>query len=163
MFANLKASLAPLILRWGLAAIFLYNGFLKISFTGAAGWTDSLPAGLQFVIAWGEVCGGAALLFGLLSRLVALWFAVTMIGAIIVVTGPQDFVHVGVYYGVSPYRWEVGYEFNFALIAMSAALIVLGSGTWSVDHLLFHSWQRRADSPAAPAAPPGTFQGASHP
>ena len=34
MFPNLKASLAPFVLRVGVASIFLYHGYLKLTFNG---------------------------------------------------------------------------------------------------------------------------------
>jgi len=159
MFSNLKMSLAPLILRLGLAAILLYHGFLEISYRGdRKGWVVDLPSWLQEVVAWGNVVAGLLLVGGLLSRLAGLWGTITQIGAILIVTGKQDFVTVGNLVGSKPppYRWLVGYEFNFALIVMSCALIVLGSGKWSIDSLLFRG---RKGGPAVPASAGATPAG----
>ncbi len=148
MFANLKMSLAPLILRLGLAFIFLYHGFLKANLRSGAGWDEQLPTWLQLVVAWGEIVGGLLLLAGLLARVAALGFVIAQIGAIVTVTGERSFVHLRGHFGRAvdegSYRWEVGYEYNFALIAMSLTLIVLGSGHWSLDYLLFHGRKKQA-------------------
>jgi putative oxidoreductase len=152
MFPNLKTSLAPMVLRLGLASIFLYHGFLEITFRGSAGWSPELPVWFQKLVSWGNIVGGFALILGALTRAWALWFIAIMMGAIITVNGAQQFVHV-VHYTLhreSPYRWEAGYEYNFAIIVICLALVVLGSGRWSVDFLIFH----RRKATAAPAATP---------
>jgi putative oxidoreductase len=167
MFPNLKASLAPFILRVGLAGIFLYHGFLKVSLHAGTNWSETLAPWLQVAVAWGEVLGGLLLLVGLLSRLATVWLTVTQIGAIVMITGERSFVHLRGIYGrpadAGSYRWEVGYEYNFALIAMCCTLLVLGSGRWSVDYLLFHRGKRTAPAPGLPAEPVGTVLPASPP
>jgi putative oxidoreductase len=151
MFQNLKTSLAPFILRIGLAAVFLYHGILKILMNGGTDWSDTLPTWFQVVVAWVEVAAGAAIAIGLLSRLAALGITTLMMGAILTTTGHRDFVHIGTHYfpgkHLDRYRFEVGYEYNFVLIAMSLTLIVLGSGKWSVDYFLFNR-KKRTPAPA---------------
>ena len=152
MFQNLKYSLAPFILRIGLAAVFLYHGTLKIA-QGGMGWSESLHIWFQTIVAWSEFIGGLAIAIGLLSRLAALGITSLMIGAIFTMTGHRDFVHIGTLYSpgkhMDAYRWEVGYEYNFVLIAMSLALMILGSGTWSVDYLLFSRKKRTSQAAAS--------------
>jgi uncharacterized membrane protein YphA (DoxX/SURF4 family) len=153
MFPNLKASLAPLILRLGLASIFIYHGYLEISYRGGSGWSPDLPVWFQMLVSWGNVVGGAALALGLLTRFFALWFTAIMVGAIVSVTGARQFVHVAHYISQreTQYRWEVGYEYNFAIIVICLALVVLGSGVWSLDRRLFH---RRQATPTPRAVTP---------
>ena len=139
MFPNLKPSLAPLILRLGLASIFLYHGYLEYNFHTESGWSPEFPVWFQGLVTWGNIVGAIALVLGLLTRFFALWFAGMMVGAIYFVTGAREFVHVQhLQTQQSLYRWEVGYEYNFTIIVICLALIVLGSGLWSLDHLLFH-------------------------
>src|SRR5580704_1889437 len=85
MFPNLKTSLAPFVLRLGLAAVFLYHGALKLM-QGGTGWSESLPAWFQVTVAWIEFIAGAAIAIGLLSRLAALGIMSLMVGAILTVT-----------------------------------------------------------------------------
>ena len=177
MFANAPArdTLAPLILRLALAAIFIYHGLGKITHKendlGAAWattlWRDAgkppesvlaklnklpgetpekvaevqeklkaiylkdqteMPPALQFTaaqfaVAWGELLGGIALLFGFLTRLAALGLVVIQMGAIDTVTGARGF----------SFAEGGGYEYNIALLAMCVALLFLGGGTLAVD------------------------------
>ncbi|MCI0681075.1 MAG: DoxX family protein [Gemmataceae bacterium] len=135
---------AALILRLMLASIFIAQGSLKLlHFDGGASWYgggDPLPAGLQVAVAWGELACGAALALGLLTRLAALGIIAIMIGAIYKVTWKLDFASVSAI-GAEDTRGfmvhEVGYEYNYAIIAMCAALIVMGAGCVSIDRLLF--------------------------
>src|SRR5205814_5818887 len=127
------------------ASIVIFHGYLKIITEGGTGWSPDLPNAAQVAIAWAELIGGVAVGLGLFSRLFALVFAVIMLGAILTVTGQRDFVYLS-YYAVEikGYRWSrVGYEYNFAIIVMSLALLILGSGHWSLDYCIFHAWRKR--------------------
>jgi putative oxidoreductase len=168
-----KWNVVALILRAGLAAIFLYHGLDKITkgdggtawvdqmYASKAEYTDSrpkeerykpvhLPAGLTFsgtqlAVAWGEFLGGLALAVGLLTRVAALGLIIIQVGAICVVTAPRGF------------RFEKGggYEYNLALLAMCLALLIMGAGAWSVDHLLARRRMKpreQATTTALPAA-----------
>jgi uncharacterized membrane protein YphA (DoxX/SURF4 family) len=99
------------------------------------------------VVTCGELGCGMLLFVGLLTRLAALWAAVAMVGAIITVTGVRDFVDIEQTFRTGPYRFGTGYEYNFALIVISCALIVLGSGQWSVDYHIFHRRKGRQSVP----------------
>jgi uncharacterized membrane protein YphA (DoxX/SURF4 family) len=92
-----------------------------------------LHAGAQIAIAWGELLGGTALLLGAFTRLAALGMIIIQGGAILLVTGPRGFSYLG----------GGGYEFNVALVAMCVVLLILGPGTWAVDHYL-PSWRKKA-------------------
>lgn len=131
MFMDLlRNHIAPLILRLGLAAIFLYHGWDKVSQGGGTKWAgESYPPYVQFPVAWGEFLGGIALAVGFLSRFAAAGIIVIMVGAIVQVHGAKGFSLA-----------EGGFEYNFALIVMSAAVILLGSGAFSLDYMM---WRRR--------------------
>jgi len=153
-----RSDLAALILRLGLAAIFLVRGGIKVIY-GAGEWAgEDLTANVQAAVAWGEVLVGGALLIGLFSRLAAVGAIVIMVGAIILVTGRLDFVRLGMVgsqqEGIGP-SLRVGYEYNVTIIVMSLAILLLGSGLFSVDALLR---RRKAaavaqEAPAEPALP----------
>ena len=128
--AMAKNTLVPLILRLGLAVIFIYHGMGKIQKEGAefgAAWMkgdDAQPAIVQMLVAWGELIGGIALALGFLTRFAAIGIALIMAGAIWTVHGPKGF---GLQHG--------GYEYNFAILVMCAAVFLLGGGTLAVDRV----------------------------
>jgi uncharacterized membrane protein YphA (DoxX/SURF4 family) len=99
-------------------------------------------AAAQLAVAWGELLGGIALLLGLLTRVATVGLIIIQLGAIWTVTGFLGFAGLQ----------GVGYEYNVALIAMCAAVFLLGGGAWSLDRLI----QKRAKAPQAqqPAAVP---------
>jgi len=68
-----------------------------------------------------EFFGGIALLVGFLTRLLGVAFALDMLGAILLVQLKKGFS---------------GYEFEFLLLAASAALFLTGAGRFSVDAFL---------------------------
>ena len=159
MLQPLKTSLAPLILRFGLAAIFLFHGYLKIGAGHTTEWNPGMNPTLQAVIAWGEFVCGIALFFGLFTRIAALWIAAEMFGAIALVTGDRGFLRIGE--GVQGPEYTafnfkmVGFEYNFAIIVICATLLILGGGGLSLDYFL---WGRRKDAVKAtvqPLASPG--------
>ena len=130
MFESLaKNTLVPLLLRFCLAVIFIVHGLEKVNpdMGWGARWGDQMPdpppAVLQLAVAWGELIGGLAMALGLLTRVAALGITIIMIGAIITATGHRGF--------------SQGYEYNFAIIVMCAALIIVGPGSFSVDNIFF--------------------------
>jgi putative oxidoreductase len=139
-----KADLAALLLRLGLAVIFIYHGLDKI--TGSQNdWGTSwawrlwlarpdvqpgeevpwvmFPA-VQMLVAYAELLGGVALLIGLFSRVAAIAMIIVQLGAVWLVTYARGFAGVG------------GYEYNVALIVMCLAVLVLGDGALAVDKLI---------------------------
>jgi uncharacterized membrane protein YphA (DoxX/SURF4 family) len=100
--------------------------------------------GAQFLVAWGELLGGVAMLLGFLTRWAGLGLVIIQIGAIATVTWAKGFSAGG----------GAGYEYNVALIGMCLGLMLTGGGTVSLDQLLFA--RRRTPSPQQqqPAAPP---------
>jgi putative oxidoreductase len=145
-----KPDAASLVLRLGLGAIFIFHGFLKIAY-GSTIWNPDLPAWLQVAVAWGETIAGVAFLAGFLSRLAALGIIVIMVGAITSVTGKLDYVPMENnpdWNGVN--LVATGYEYNVAIIVMCVAVILLGSGMVSLDHILFG----RKKAPTGQAVPP---------
>jgi putative oxidoreductase len=162
--------MVALILRVGLAVIFLFHGQDKIVKGDAgANWvnqmyarqpvaTEAMPedqrgqtvqvptsltfAGTQLAVAWGEFLGGLALALGLLTRVAALGLIIIQIGAICLVTYPRGFL----------FERGGGYEYNLALVAMCLALLILGPGLWSVD--AFVTRGRRKAGVETAAAPP---------
>jgi len=132
MFDNVaKNTLAPLILRLTLAAIFIYHGQTLVNkdTEWGAKWLPpemKQPPAAQMAAAWGQLVGGVALALGLLTRLAAL-------GLIAVMAGP-----------IALFHWEHGfdirnhgYEYNVAIIAMCLVLVLTGPGKVALDHVFF--------------------------
>jgi putative oxidoreductase len=128
----LKGTLGPLVLRIGLAVIFIYHGLGKVNAdtNWGSAWNPGLPPYQQVAVAWGELLGGAALAVGFLTRLAALGIIAIMAGAIYTVHGQNGFALVN-----PSQPGKLGFEYNFALIVMSLALVLLGGGTLAVDRI----------------------------
>jgi putative oxidoreductase len=133
MFNNLvTASLVPLVLRLGLAVVFIYHGLEKVTgpetrlgLAWASKMKDPPAAPVQAAVAWGELLGGVAVAVGFLTRLAAAGLAAIMVGAIVTVHGPHGFsLAAG------------GFEYNFVLLVVCAALILAGPGTFAVDRFV---------------------------
>jgi putative oxidoreductase len=112
---------------------------------------EAPPAIVQMLVAWGELVGGIALAVGFLTRLAALGIAVIMAGAIATVHGQNGFgmINPGGFVNglIDPANAnqvrdglydlsKTGFEYNFALIVMCAAVILLGGGTLAADRIL---------------------------
>lgn len=130
-----KNSLVPLVLRLGLAVIFIYHGLGKVGAESnfGAGWArvpagqETIPTAMQLAVAWGEMIGGVALAAGFLTRWAALGIALIMVGAIATVHGKNGFPLV---LEGTP---NMGYEYNFAILVICAAVMLLGGGSLAVD------------------------------
>jgi putative oxidoreductase len=149
-----------LLLRLALGIIFTYHGLAKITppnNAGGAAWAVSfwdkrpepVPEALtyaipQLAVAWGELAGGIALLLGLLTRLAALGMIVIQVGAVVLVTFSRGFTAA---------QGSAGYEYNFALIIMSLAVLVLGGSICSVDQMVKRQ-RRRSAAAGAPRPEP---------
>lgn len=129
--------LGSFLLRIGLAIIFITHGYLKLVQDYGRTWNTALTPETQMAVAWGEMVCGCALLIGLLSRLAAAGLAVIMIGAIRLQTGHLDFIYTNFRPANDRGLTPTGAEYNFALIVMCLAVVAIGSGTFSVDRLLF--------------------------
>lgn len=115
--------LALLLLRLGVGVIFIVAGWGKL--TGIEGTQDffgnvGIPlAGLMaWVVAIVEFVGGIMVLAGYRIRIAALLLALVMVGAIVFVKFAQGF---------GPMRIDL------ALLLMSLALYLQGSGSYSLD------------------------------
>ena len=154
-----KVDLAALLLRLGLAGVFLFHGLDKVlNHAGGTTWLIDLlkevnnnpPGGAengalllttQVVVAWGEVLGGAALLLGLFTRPAAVALAVLQGGA----------VALSLLEGVGNDK-RGAVDFNLALIVACVVLVVLGAARYSVDNYIKRMRRAKAAAPA-PAEP----------
>jgi putative oxidoreductase len=127
-----KNTLVPLVLRAGLAAIFIYHGIEKVGHNGGVGWSGpmDLPVYQELLVAWGELIGGIAMVLGLLTRLAALGLATIMTGAIVNYHGANGFALID-----PSNPGAIGYEYNFAVLVICAAVILLGPGKLAADRI----------------------------
>jgi putative oxidoreductase len=163
MFKQLsRLDVTSLVLRWGLAVIFITRGVLKLRHGWGTAWeVGVLPASTQAVVAWGELLGGAALALGLLSRVAAVGLGLLMaVGGYVVYYQTGDKFAGPVWGGDTPVgdSLSVGPEYNFALFALCLGVVILGGGLLSLDHYLAPLWKRCAARTAirphgAPALP----------
>ena len=119
-----RYTLVPLLLRAGLAVVFIYHGLDLVSKEGGTAWNKELPMASQVAVAWGQLIGGIALAVGFLTRLAALGIAIIMGGAIATVHWPHGFNNM-----------DHGYEYNFVLIVVCVAVMLLGPGNLAVDRV----------------------------
>lgn len=123
------------IVRLVLGIIFFMHGAQKVlGWFGGQGlsatiqmMSANLPVILAYMVAFGELLGGIALIVGFLSRLAAAGIFIIMAGAIITIHGKVGF------FLMMPGREGVGYEYNLALIAMSLAVVIGGGGCLALD------------------------------
>jgi putative oxidoreductase len=130
-----KNTLVPLILRAGLAAVFIFHGLDLVSKEGGTAWDEHLGLSKpeQAAVAWGQLIGGIAVAIGFLTRLAALGLAVIMGGAIAQVHWEHGF-------DIRDHGWE----YNYVILVVCAALILMGGGSLAVDR--FFRMRRKTSS-----------------
>ena len=123
-----QLSLGLALLRIAVGTIFILHGKQKLfgmGFAGVSGMFSQMgvpmPGVMGPFVALLEFFGGIALILGLLTRILALGFAIDMLVAILRVKLENGFSH---------------YELEFLLCASSVALLLMGGGEFSVDALL---------------------------
>ena len=127
-------------LRVVLGVVFFAHGAQKMlgwfggyGFQGTMGFFEhmGMPAPVAFLIICTEFFGGLGLIVGLLSRIAALGIGVEMIGAIFLVHLPNGFFMN--WFGTQ--KGE-GFEYHLLVTAVAAALLLRGSGAFSLDRSL---------------------------
>ncbi len=126
-----RVDAALALLRVIMGTIFFMHGGQKLFVFGFAGVTGAftqmgipLPGITGPMVGLLEFFGGLALIFGLLTRLVALGLAVDMLGAILMVRMAGGFFA------------PKGIEFELALFAGAATLALAGAGAFSLDRMV---------------------------
>ncbi len=131
------ASLAPLALRLPVGVVMAVHGWQKLTQIGPAnlgkGMLSQLgvPAAVPVAHAmtFAELTGGVLLIVGLLTRLATLPLLVILVGAIVLVKTDLGLV-------APPGALLPGAELDLALIGGLLAVLLLGPGRPSLDHLL---------------------------
>jgi putative oxidoreductase len=127
--------LALLVSRVALGVILLAHGWQKLNEYTLAGTTGAFndmgvpaPAVAATFVTIVEIVGGAALILGLFTPVVALFNTFTLVGALVLVHA-QNGVFVG----------NNGYELVLALAAGLVVIAVLGAGKLSADGIIDRS------------------------
>lgn len=124
---NKYKNYAPLLLRLGLAAVFIVHGYNKLA---AIANTEEFFANINipladffaWIVAFVEFFGGILVAVGLYTRIAAGFIAIVMIFAMLLAKFAQGFVG--------------GWEFDFTLFMVVLSLVLLGSGKLSIGHYL---------------------------
>ena len=116
--------LGMLFIRLALAATFINAGWFKVSnlamVVGGMG-EAGIPAFLAYIVSFGELLGGIALLIGIFSRYAGILLSIIMAVALFM-------VHWANGYSVQ----NGGYEYVLVLLLGALAMITFGSGKYSL-------------------------------
>lgn len=155
---KVTTDVAALILRLAAGAIFLPHGWSKIASEGgsAAFAADmaanyGIPTFLGHLAAWTELAGAILLVAGLLTRLDALLLAGTMFVAAFIVQLPEALYEVPAD-AIKSFVVLRAIELPLAMFAMCLAIVLIGPGRVSLDHLLRVEERGRALLPKKKAA-----------
>jgi putative oxidoreductase len=134
--ARLYESIAPYsyaLIRFGAGAVIFYHGFAKLfrglapaAANGFASMGFPIPEALAYGLGVLQLLGGAALAVGLLTRPIALLFAVEMIFSVI-------FHYRNGYTFAAP---GGGYEFPLVMLLLYVAIFFRGAGRCSLDKMI---------------------------
>jgi uncharacterized membrane protein YphA (DoxX/SURF4 family) len=153
MLANLlkpRVDLAALVLRLGLAAIFVVHGIFKL--VQEFPLNEDLPMPVQTFVGCVELIAGLMLAAGLFSRIAAVALAIEQIVIIGMVT--HKFAWAGPKFTPEGADFtRVGPEYNLALIALAVAVFFLGSGAVSLDSVIMGALNRKKGMAPTPGAP----------
>ena len=137
-------SWSGLILRVMLGVVMFPHGAQKVfgwfggnGFSGTMGFFTTqmnIPAVVAFLVIMAESVGAVMLVLGFAARLAAFGIACVMVGAIWLVHLPNGFFMN--WFGKQAGE---GFEYHLLAIAISAAVMIAGSGKWSVDRALTDS------------------------
>lgn len=123
-----NTDLATLILRVAIGSLFMIHGLPKLGSQRKAGvgFMESTGMPVNMIVFAGvvESLGGLGLILGLLTPIVALLSALWMLSTTWFASSKLKKKYVS------------GYELDITLLMAALALSVLGSGAWSIDHLL---------------------------
>jgi putative oxidoreductase len=127
----------PAILRLVLGVVFFAHGAQKIlgwfggyGFSGTMGFFthNGIPAVFAFLAIAAEFFGGLGLLLGLLGRIAAFGIMCNMLVAIATVHAANGF-----FMNWSGNQKGEGFEYHLLVLAMTTAIMISGSGAFSVD------------------------------
>jgi putative oxidoreductase len=128
---------APAILRLTLGAVFFAHGAQKmLGWWGGRGFSatmsgfehSGIPAVFAFLAIVAEFFGAIGLILGLLGRVAAFGLACVMVVAIAKVHAVN-----GLFMNWGGQQKGEGFEYHVLVLAITVAIMIAGSGAWSVD------------------------------
>ena len=130
MTTQMTSAYGATLARLSLGTVLLAHGLLKVlvfSIPGTVGFFASLglPALAAYLVIFGEIFGGVALILGVYSRLTALLSMPILIGAL--------WTHIGNGWLFS--NEGGGWEFPLLLIALAGMVALLGNGAFALRQL----------------------------
>jgi putative oxidoreductase len=144
---------ATLLLRVAAGLIFLPHGWSKVFGSGGVHAFAQdlpqyhLPVFLGYIAAYAEMFGALLLIAGLLTRLDAFLLACTMFVATFVVQLPDAFRDPDAM-GHRFFASMRAIELPLALFAVTASIVLLGPGRFSLDRLLLGKKKAAAEAAA---------------
>jgi putative oxidoreductase len=127
-----------LILRLVLGIVFFPHGAQKmLGWFGGGGFAATmagmtkmgLPAAIVFLVILFEFFGSLSLILGFLGRLGAIGIGIVMLGAVFTVHLKNGFF---MNWSMQAGKGE-GFEYHLLVLGMVLAILVTGSGRWSID------------------------------
>ena len=138
---NNKFEASTVMLRVVLGISFFIHGVAKFQggIENTVGWFDSIgiPGGLAYVVALVELIGGAALVLGLGTKIVAGLLSLVMLGAIFKAKLALGFLGDG---------QMAGYELDVAFLAMAVFLAINGSRMFALDQLIVNALPNKSEN-----------------
>jgi putative oxidoreductase len=141
------------LLRVALGVVLFPHGAQKVlgwwggfGFSGTMGFFTQqmhIPAPLVLLVFAAEFLGALGLIFGFLGRIAAFGIAVEFIVAVFMIH-----IHNGFFMNWTGQQKGEGVEYFILLLAIAIAIIIRGSGAWSIDRLL-----ARGAAPGGQGAP----------
>lgn len=125
-----RVGVALLIIRIAAAAAFLYHGaailFGAFGGPGIQAFSEAthLPVPIAYLVGIAQLCGGLAMLTGILARLGAAGIAAVMLGAVFMVHLPKGFDIT-----------KGGVEYALTQLLIAIAILITGAGPYSMYYL----------------------------
>lgn len=124
---NNQIDIATLILRLSLGVMFIAHGLLKVmvfTMPGTVGFFESIgfPGWMAYVVTVAEIGGGALLMVGFETRMVAIGLIPVLLGAV--------YVHLGNGWVFSSANG--GWEYPAFLVIATVVIALLGSGRYAL-------------------------------
>jgi putative oxidoreductase len=149
-----SAGWSGLILRVGLGVVMFPHGMQKLmGWFGGQGLSATyhqftevmhFPGAVAVLVILAESAGSVGLIVGCLTRIAAFGTLCNMIGAIALVHWRNGF-----FMNWFGQQAGEGFEYHLLAIAISAALVFMGAGNWSIDQALASFCLRKDSSLSA--------------
>jgi putative oxidoreductase len=118
--------IASLILRLAIGTLFAVHGYPKLTTHRKGEWMKNvgMPTALVPFAGFVEFFGGLGLLLGILTPIIAILSAIWMLST--------------TWFSISKVKkkYQGGYELDITLMLLALALVFIGGGTFSIDHII---------------------------